>query len=112
VGFIQPPLFESSITGRVYNYYDDVPYQGETVELYSGPCSGTPVLTEVTTSNGNYFFDYIPAGDYCVRVLTGLTMYSTGGPAQASVSLPENDYVIVDFDLDGSTFSPTETPTP
>jgi len=99
VASIPPPLFESGISGDVTDASDSSDLPDQPVDLYVGSCSGTPVDTDTTDSAGFYGFEYFPAGTYCVQVETTRTLYSTGGPAQITVSVGQSQFTTVDFAL-------------
>ncbi len=60
---------------------DEPPLVGVLVELRKGPCPGTPVGTTSTDEKGQFLFDGLEPGTYCVSV-------NEGAPVNASILIP------------------------
>jgi hypothetical protein len=78
---------------NVYNNPPDTPADGKLVYIYQGVCSGTRMNT-TTNSSGNYGFNDLMAGQYCVVVEDMGCNYQT--PAQ-TVTVNAGATTIVNF---------------
>ena len=75
-GFVDPATLVS-IGSTVWNDIDNDGQQdagepglsGVTVNLYADTNTTTPIATVVTDAQGNYFFNYLPEGNYTVGVI-------------------------------------------
>lgn len=76
---------------------------GVTVNLFQGSCpgSGQPFKTQVTSGNGDYLFDKLEAGTYCVNVddatLPANYSLTTAPEPRQIVLAQEQDYLLADF---------------
>ena len=74
---------------------------GVVVNLYAGACtappSGTVIQTKTTNANGNYLFDGLTAGTYCVE-----TVYPSGYTVTADPDGGANGYSTVTLPTDTS----------
>ncbi len=74
---------------------------GTVVNLYAGACtsppSGTMIQTETTNANGNYLFEGLTAGTYCVE-----TVYPSGYTVTADPDGGANGYATVTLPTDTS----------
>ena len=81
----------------------DAPIPNMTVGLYSGLCPtdlstlGTPLETTVSDSIGNYLFEYLLAGDYCVVANDTDSRIPLQGDGGQSVTVSGNAIVTADF---------------
>jgi len=99
----------SSIGNRVWLDIDDdanedpdeVGINSVTVNLYNGGYSGSPVATTYTANDGNYNFQNLSAGTYCVEIVTSSlppVYYNTteNNPLTITIGSDEN-YTSADF---------------
>ena len=74
-----------------------------TIDLYDGACPaditllGTRYRTTVSNSNGEYLFDALPDGDYCVVSESGLTNAQLQGAGGHSVTVNNDETLTADF---------------
>jgi len=77
------PKPSGSISGIVYRGYTSTVtserFSGVTITLGSGACSSSGMGSTTTSSNGSYTFSGLPAGTYCVSVVTSTLPPATYG---------------------------------
>ena len=87
----------------LYLAENDEVLAGVIIDLYSGSCPadlatlGLPIGLTATDANGNYLFEYIAAGDYCVLARDPGQGTQTQGTVGQSVTVTGGAVLTADF---------------